>query len=88
MLRFGAFSTHGDDALETLITKREGKMKMQKNECSCDTVKPIKGVMCDVRNCAYHSGANECHAGCICVGPHEANCSANTSCATFKPKEC
>ena len=51
-------------------------------------MKPIKGVMCDVRNCAYHSGANECHAGCICVGPHEANCSANTACATFKPKEC
>ena len=61
--------------------------KMQKNECCHDSAKHIKGVMCDVKNCAYHNGANECYAGCICVGPHEANCSANTSCATFKPKD-
>ena len=62
--------------------------KMQKNECCHDSAKHIKGVMCDVKNCAYHNGANECYAGCICVGPREANCSANTSCATFKPKDC
>ena len=61
---------------------------MQKNECKNDASKRIKGVMCDVKNCAYHDGANECYAGSICVGPCEASCSANTSCATFKPKEC
>lgn len=62
--------------------------KMQKNECSHEADKHIKGIMCDVKNCAYHDGVNECYAGCICVGPHEASCSANTSCVTFKPKEC
>ena len=75
---------------ENSLRKRERMMneKMQKNDCCHDSAKHIKGVMCDVRNCAYHNGANECYAGSICVGPHEANCSANTSCATFKPKEC
>ena len=46
----------------------------------------IKGVTCDVKNCAYHEGQNNCCAGCISVGPREADCSANTNCATFKPK--
>ena len=59
----------------------------QRNECRCDSSKHIKGIVCDVRNCAYHSGKNECYAGCISVGPREADCSANTVCATFKPRE-
>ena len=50
--------------------------------------KHIKGIVCDVRNCAYHNGKSECYAGSICVGPCEADCSANTVCATFKPREC
>ncbi len=54
----------------------------------CESDKPIKGVNCDVASCAYHCGVSECHAGRISVGPHEASCSANTACATFKPKEC
>ena len=56
--------------------------------CECDPAKRIKGVNCDVKNCAYHSGINECNAGSIYVGPREASCSANTNCATFKPKSC
>ena len=58
----------------------------QHNDCKCDSSKHIKGIVCDVKNCAYHSGTSECYAGCICVGPNEADCSANTSCATFKPR--
>ena len=57
------------------------------NDCRNDSCKAIKGVMCDVKNCAYHSGTTTCMAGRISVGPCEANCSANTSCATFKPKQ-
>ena len=59
----------------------------QKNECKCDADKHIKGIMCNVEHCAYHNGKNECYAGCICVGPCNAESSADTVCATFKPKE-
>ena len=55
--------------------------------CGHEGSKQIKGVHCDVKNCAYHDGQNECYAGTILVGPCEAGCSANTSCATFKPKK-
>ena len=58
------------------------------NEVNCDSTKCIKGVVCDVKNCAYHSGESNCYAGTISVGPREASCSANTNCSTFKPKEC
>lgn len=62
--------------------------KMMKNECGCDMNKCIKGIVCDVKNCVYHAGENHCYAGTISVGPREADCSANTNCVTFKPKEC
>ena len=58
------------------------------NECKCDASKHIKGIKCDVRNCVYHADQNGCYAGCISVGPREADCSAHTNCATFKPREC
>ena len=48
----------------------------------------IKGINCDVKNCVYHADQNNCYAGCISVGPREADCSAHTNCATFKPREC
>ena len=66
----------------------EKRYDMEKKNvgCGCDSTKRIKGVNCDVKNCAFHSGLNECNAGCIYVGPREADCSANTNCATFKPK--
>lgn len=58
------------------------------NECKCDTSKHIKGIKCDVKNCVYHANQNACYAGCISVGPREADCSAHTNCATFKPRSC
>lgn len=56
-------------------------------ECGCERHKHIKGINCNVKNCVYHDGATECYAGEISVGPCDAKCSANTVCATFKPKE-
>lgn len=56
-------------------------------ECGKERHKHIKGINCDVKSCVYHSGNTECCAGEICVGPADAKCSANTVCATFKPKE-
>ena len=70
----------------------EKRIEMQdnqrKNECECNRENKVNGVVCDVKNCAFHNGVNDCYAGSICVGPREADCSANTSCATFKPREC
>ena len=48
--------------------------------------KSIKGIVCDVRNCVYHGEENCCCAGKIAVGPTYANSSAETVCATFRPK--
>ncbi|MBQ8381242.1 MAG: DUF1540 domain-containing protein [Clostridia bacterium] len=52
----------------------------------CERHKHIKGINCNVENCVYNDGKCECYAGEISVGPHDAKCSANTVCATFKPK--
>lgn len=46
----------------------------------------IRGIVCDVKNCAYHDGDNFCTANRIQVGPSFANSSGQTACATFKPK--
>ncbi len=46
----------------------------------------LKGVVCDVEHCTFNDGANHCYASSISVGPHGADCSAETVCATFKPK--
>ena len=56
--------------------------------CGSKSTEHIKGISCDVKNCVYHAEQSNCYAGCITVGPREANCSANTNCATFKPREC
>ena len=63
-------------------------MEEKKYETDCKTSKKkcIDGVNCEVKNCAYHNGINECYAGCISVGPREADSSSRTACATFKPK--
>jgi hypothetical protein len=45
-----------------------------------------KGVVCDVRNCAYHDGVNYCTADKIAVGPSFATSCTDTVCATFKQK--
>lgn len=49
--------------------------------------KLVCGIVCDVKNCAYHDRESECYAGKVSIGPREASCSANTVCATFKPRE-
>ena len=61
-------------------------MEAKKN-CHTEGTKPVKGVLCDVKNCAFHDGESDCYAGKICVGPCDAACSENTVCATFKPRE-
>ena len=53
----------------------------------CENGKCNKGVHCDVKNCHYHQGQNQCTASCISVGPSGATSSTATNCATFKPKE-
>ena len=58
-----------------------------KNECKHEGDKRITGITCNVKNCAYHDGKDDCYAGCICVGPNSAESSADTVCATFKPRE-
>ena len=60
--------------------------KKYQTESKCETNKAIKGIMCDVKNCAYHKGISECCAGCVSIGPSEAKSSSGTVCATFKPK--
>ena len=60
--------------------------KMYQTDSKCDTAKHIKGIMCDVKNCAYHNGKSECCAGCISVGPSSADSSSATACVTFKPR--
>ncbi len=49
--------------------------------------KQLKGVCCDACNCIHHGQDHSCHADEISVGPHNACCSAETICATFKPKD-
>ncbi len=46
-----------------------------------------KCIGCDVKNCYYHDVSNYCTAEQINVGPTSAQTSADTICATFKPKE-
>ena len=46
----------------------------------------MKGVACDVKNCAFHDGDSYCAANRIAVGPSYASTSGETVCATFKPK--
>ena len=70
-----------------LAEKRNIIEKKYENDCKCDMSKHIDGIKCDVKNCVYHSGKNECCAGCISVGPHSASSSTDTACVTFKAKE-
>ena len=52
----------------------------------CNSKKHIRGVNCTVADCTYNNGKHECCANEINVGPCGAHCSAETVCATFKPK--
>ena len=44
-------------------------------------------VKCNVSNCEFHDKAGLCCAKEIEVGPHYANSSNDTICATFKANE-
>ncbi len=46
--------------------------------------KEIKGISCDVKNCKYHDGSNNCHAGHIKVGNMTATSVSDTACETFE----
>ena len=48
--------------------------------------KHIKGVVCDVKQCAYHDGDSYCTASRISIGPGFAKTAGETVCATFLPK--
>ena len=63
-------------------------MEENKNatENCCKSKKHLRGVNCEVTECTYNNGKHECCASEICVGPCGAHCSAETVCATFKPK--
>ncbi len=43
-------------------------------------------IVCDVKNCTYHTGECSCKAEVVSVGPTYAGSSTDTLCATFKPK--
>ena len=44
------------------------------------------GVICDVKDCKYHSGESCCNADKIQVGPCNAHCISETCCSTYCPK--
>ena len=46
-----------------------------------------EGISCMVKNCAYHDGECYCMTREISVGPSHASTSADTICATFKPRD-
>jgi len=48
--------------------------------------KHIKGINCNVVNCAHHDGEGYCTAEKINVGPSYATNCTDTVCATFKQK--
>ena len=62
------------------------RMGMKQSKETNKTGKHLKGVACDVKNCAFHDGECCCAANRIAVGPSYANTSGETVCATFKPK--
>ena len=66
-------------------TQKMEENKKYETNCGC---KHIKGIKCNVENCYYHDCDTYCTANEIAVGPHNAESSSETLCATFKPKEC
>lgn len=56
----------------------------------CQNCEHIDGIKCNVENCYYHKNQCDCTAHEVSVGsvgPHCADCSGDTLCATFRPKE-
>lgn len=56
-----------------------GKHESKGREC-------IRGVSCDVENCAYHDAGNICTAASIDVKNESAVTKAETFCGTFTPQ--
>lgn len=54
--------------------------------CGCGAKGVIRGITCDVTNCAYHESDNRCCAGHIKVGTDRAQASGETLCTTFKSR--
>lgn len=60
--------------------------KLHITDSACQSGKCLKGVSCDAEHCTFNDGQTHCFASSISVGPHSADCSSQTVCATFKPK--
>lgn len=60
---------------------------MNEKKKGCDCGRYNECISCDVHNCVYHAGESHCTANKIAVGPSSAVTSADTVCATFKPRE-
>ncbi len=58
----------------------------KRSACCGKSGKHIEGIVCDVKNCAFHDCETHCTAKQISVGPSGAEHSSDTACTTFKPK--
>ncbi len=67
-----------------MLNANEGKNMEKSKGCGCDH---IKGIRCDVKNCAFNAGDSFCTAGEISVGPAHATDSDETACITFRKKD-
>ena len=54
----------------------------EKNNCN----HALKGVSCDVTECAHHDGARSCTASCISDEGKQTENGKKTSCGTFQKK--
>ena len=59
---------------------------MNNTNNSCDFEQRVNRIKCEVKNCAYHSKENCCHASVIEVKPQhgKCECESDTICSTFK----
>lgn len=75
-----------NSAIARSVSERKEK-NMEENRMKGGCCDHIKGIKCNVKNCYYHDCDTYCTAKQIAVGPQSAESSAETLCATFKPKE-
>ena len=59
---------------------------MTEKDKNIELGKKIRGVSCNVCNCAYNDGECHCRAEKISVGPSYAKTCTDTVCATFTPE--
>lgn len=53
---------------------------------NCSKDNALKGVNCNVTECAYHDGARSCTASCISVECKESESGKKSCCSTFQKK--